>query len=454
MLELFHSKLLKITFVYCTITSIGYFSTGVHYAVAQKYRDAPDPYRATDLVGPDPRGHDRGVIIADVLHPVYAAKEGAVPEGITPLPVDIFTSKDFYADQQYWSDPRYFRCNSSTMLEAQWGAVQVVMIGSNPPETAAWGYCDRDYPLEEVFSPYPFDSAQSHYEALKDEAKKRGGPTKYTNDNLPSWSGRYDRQRAKIRSWLYGNVIQTSTFASILTDEYKMRYVQQKYHEAHNHPVWPASFCWPEGFMRRISQYGGGDTSITITPWMILDERYTSQRMITQIYLDRDFNTDSSIPRLGPDVPQWYGDTVGFWDGEALITWTSNIQSWISHGIFEYSPLLQTIEIYTPVNDDESNLTGLRHEVILYDKNVFVKPIRVVQYLDRLGELNEFEPFGNTACIPGNYPIQGLTTPMSPNQIFEYEIPDIYGRPWAHIWEKYFEEGMTPPTEEEDIFSF
>jgi hypothetical protein len=32
-------------------------------------------------------------------------------------------------------------------------------------------------------------------------------------------------------------------------------------------------------------------------------------------------------------------------------------------------------------------------------------------------------------------------------------VPDIYGRPWAHIWEKYFEQGMEKP-EAEDIFSF
>jgi hypothetical protein len=30
----------------------------------------------------------------------------------------------------------------------------------------------------------------------------------------------------------------------------------------------------------------------------------------------------------------------------------------------------------------------------------------------------------------------------------------MYGRPWAQIWEKYWEEGMQRPTQEEDIFSF
>jgi hypothetical protein len=29
----------------------------------------------------------------------------------------------------------------------------------------------------------------------------------------------------------------------------------------------------------------------------------------------------------------------------------------------------------------------------------------------------------------------------------------MYGRPWAHIWEKYWEQGMERP-EADDIFSF
>ena len=27
-------------------------------------------------------------------------------------------------------------------------------------------------------------------------------------------------------------------------------------------------------------------------------------------------------------VPQWYGETVGFWDGDTLVAWTANVQGW------------------------------------------------------------------------------------------------------------------------------
>jgi hypothetical protein len=171
-----------------------------------------------------------------------------------------------------------------------------------------------------------------------------------------------------------------------------------------------------------------------MTPDLVLDMRIAAKTLVSQIHIGREFDESGVVPRLGPDVPQWFGDTIGFWDGDALITWTSNIQGWISHGGFEFSNKLQSIEIYTPVREN-GTLAGLKHEVVLYDEEAFVDPVRIVHYLDRQHALN------------------GVATPMSPNQTFEYTIPDMFGRPWAQIWERYHEEGMERPGEE-DVFSF
>ena len=50
-------------------------------------------------------------------------------------------------------------------------------------------------PREAIVSPYGFKTAQEHYEALKAETTKRGGPSVYTYENFPAaeWNGTYQR---------------------------------------------------------------------------------------------------------------------------------------------------------------------------------------------------------------------------------------------------------------------
>lgn len=417
-------------------------------------RGAPDPPQATAIVGSEGKGMWAGSGVPPGYPPVFAARDGGTPAGVQPLSTDIFSTKDFYADRALWSDPRYYRCNSPVGLEQIWGAYEVALIGDDPPRTAAWGFCDRDYSREYIVSPYRFRTAAAHYKALLEEARKHGTNLHPGAAELPDWSGQYERDKTKTFTWYYGAVLQIPTYLSLLTPEYQKRFVQQMFHySGDNSPQWPGQYCWPEGFMRRFSQYGGNRINLVISPDLVLDMRNSAKSLVSQIHIGSQFDESGSIPRLGPAVPQWLGDTIGHWDGEALITWTSNIQGWMNHGGAEFSGHLQSVEIYSPLRDAAGKLTGLRHEVVLYDDEALVEPVRIVQHLTRKGRLNENVPLMMMECIPSIFPVKGEARPVTPGARFEYELPDIYGRPWAQIWEKYREPGMLRP-KEKDLFSF
>jgi len=381
-----------------------------------------------------------------------SARNGAVPEGIQALKVDLFTSKDFYKDKELWKDKRYFRCNSSAAAENQWGGGGGQLIGDNPPATAAWGYCDRDMPREALVSPYPFKTAQAHYDALMAETKAKGGPTQHTYATVPGeWTGRYG---GSSETWFYMGKLQIPTVLSLLTPEYQKRFVQEIYHQGNSNVAhWPSQYCWPEGFMRRFHQAAVRDHHVMVTPQLVQIMAGVADNFVTNIYVGRQFNLSGAVPRLGADVPRWYGETIGFWDGDALITWSSNIQGWMTHSAFEHSSKLQTVEIYTPNRDASGRFLGLNHEAIFYDPEALVEPTRIVRTFTKQSNPDQGDPYMFIECVQTIYPVNGKATPLSPGATFQYEVPDMYGRPWAQMWEKYNEKNMEKPVNE-DLFDF
>jgi len=343
------------------------------------------------------------------------ATGGKAPDSVQPLPRDIFTSKDFYSDRDLWMDKRYYRCNSPIALDSIWGdyASGPKALDNDDPKTAAWGHCERDYPREAIVSPYPFKTAREHYEALLAETQMRGGPTGHTKDTLPDWNGRYTRnlnlvfgrgrkggagaplpqEFAEPPQWVVGWANQMPTILSLLTPEYQQRYVQQMYHKVNSNAAqFSLMYCRPEGLLRWWSGPGGpSQLDLMAVPGRVQFLGGTDNAL-RHVQIGRSFDLKGKVPHLGAEVPSWLGETIGFWDGDTLITWTSNVQGWFTHSSWEYSNQMQLIEIWTPRRFADGKFAGLEHETIFYDPEAFVQPVRDIRFFSRRGDFRDAPP--------------------------------------------------------------
>ena len=69
-----------------------------------------------------------------------------------------------------------------------------------------------------------------------------------------------------------------------------------------------------------------------------------------------------------------------------------------------------------------------------------MQPVRDIRFFSRRGDLNDAEPVHVEHCNQTIFVGEdGRGTQVPPGTTIDYKVRDLYDRPWARIWEEYFE---------------
>jgi hypothetical protein len=186
--------------------------------------------------------------------------------------------------------------------------------------------------------------------------------------------------------------------------------------------------------MRWWSEFAIRDIEILVTPYQVQFISGVADNFIRKILIGAEH---------AQLVPQWYGETVGFWDGDTLVAWTANVQGWtLSHSMFEFSSALEIIEVIRPSESGD----GLVVEATFYDPEAFVKPLHVVTPWNRKAAPDAAEQrYTFIECRTMSQIVNGSDGRPTQKIFLDDDYIDFYNRPWAKNWTQHFEQGWTRP---------
>jgi hypothetical protein len=326
----------------------------------------------------------------------------------------IFTTSDVRQDRDRWTDPEYYRHNTV-------GQLRGMALNAPPdPNGAAQQQGSRVYGSAgtgkvgalDLGTPYSFKTAVEHFDAWRTAA--RGG-TRHTKATIPDWSGRWDGGAVGLG----GGPNSASSVVALLTPAYREYFVRELKAYAEGR-IWSAgSFCLPGGFFSSLGAY-----EFIVAPDMVWTHSASNaENYIRWIYTDGTGHSSKET-----EFVKWHGESVGFWDGDALIIHTNQIHGW-KGGVSEFTDALETVERYRRVGD------RIEGEITLYDAEVFVAPVHAKMRFQRDRETRpELRPTYNT-CTDTNGPSskvfmdeRGMLNERIVGDPLYWDVTDL--RPW------------------------
>jgi hypothetical protein len=257
--------------------------------------------------------------------------------------------------------------------------VGMLVLGVVPSAAMAQFGAGYGPPLETVPPPMEFASSEEHYAYL---LKQADGGTQHTLQSVPRWDGLWQTAgNTAMDSFVDAPGFSGKVREGVLTPEYEAAYKERWREQVELGQVKydRLTHCEPPGYPR------------------FLLEPYTHEfiNLPEQSFQINDF--DSSIRRvyIGQEhknlygTHSWYGDIVGFWDGDRLVTHTVDL---LPADFTRWAPMtsnqFESVEVWE-LKQYPDGIERLEVQVTFYDSHAFLKPVHAVYAYRHATELEE-----------------------------------------------------------------
>ena len=232
-------------------------------------------------------------------------------------------------------------------------------------------------PLQAVPPPKAFATSEEHYKFLLSQAK---GGTKHTLTTVPRWDGLW----VTAGNTHMNMFIDTGSFAGklkpgVLTPEYEKAYRERWRQQTEEGEVRydRLTSCEPVGYPRWLLEpYSHEFVNLAGESWFINDYGPGIRRVYIGQEHKNVFGTHS-----------WYGDTIGFWDGNKLVTHTKYL---LPGDFTRWSPMtsnqFESVETWQ-LKTYPGGIERLEVQATFYDKHLLLKPVSAVYAFRRAKDL-------------------------------------------------------------------
>jgi hypothetical protein len=216
-----------------------------------------------------------------------------------------------------------------------------------------------------VPAPKRFSSAEEHYKFLLAQAK---GGTKHTLTSLPDWTGIW---QSGITTMSMRHPVDAP-----LSPEYKVRYDEKQRQERELGEVYydRLTHCEPSAYPRWLVEPYHKDFALRPDQSWLMQEFMNETR---RVYTD-------GRPHATPDGHSWLGDSIGFWDGDKLVIWTTGVKAAdYLRGYPDNSAALEGIEVWQRVKGDGKRPDRIVVHATMYDPVGLTAPWNVAMSYEK-----------------------------------------------------------------------